>query len=390
MSETGYTYSISGDFPSGINNTNLRNEINDSPIITKTLTYITIIGSSNQVRIFFATPLSSPTETDELDTIVLNHNPTPEEDQPEQINNIQPTSATGAVQISDFTFGNQIFQPFTTGSIENCTINASNNTISNISNANIQASANIEASKIADGSISNSEFQNLNNLTSPAVGTTQAQTLTNKTLTTPIISQISNIGTITLPTSTTTLVGTATTDTLTNKTIDASNNTITNISNTNISTSASITPSKINFAYFDAYNTASQTPIPTTPTFLAINFDVQRQNVGFTHTLGTSAITINTTGTYYVIARCTNQGDNTRSETQCRLTLDTGSGFAEVAGTIGSMYHRNTASNQNSATINCILTLSSTNQIRLETTETNGGVLATLPQGCAITILRIS
>jgi hypothetical protein len=48
---------------------------------------------------------------------------------------------------------------------------------------------------------------------------TGSQTLTNKTLTTPIISAISNTGTLTLPTSTDTLVGRATTDTLTNKTI---------------------------------------------------------------------------------------------------------------------------------------------------------------------------
>ena len=53
------------------------------------------------------------------------------------------------------------------------------------------------------------------------VGTTDSQTLTNKTLTTPIISSISNTGTLTLPTSTDTLIGRATTDTLTNKTITA-------------------------------------------------------------------------------------------------------------------------------------------------------------------------
>ena len=46
-----------------------------------------------------------------------------------------------------------------------------------------------------------------------------SQILTNKTLTTPIISSISNTGTLTLPTSTDTLVGRATTDTLTNKTL---------------------------------------------------------------------------------------------------------------------------------------------------------------------------
>lgn len=48
---------------------------------------------------------------------------------------------------------------------------------------------------------------------------TGTQTLTNKTLTTPVISTITNTGTLTLPTSTDTLVGRATTDTLTNKTL---------------------------------------------------------------------------------------------------------------------------------------------------------------------------
>lgn len=48
---------------------------------------------------------------------------------------------------------------------------------------------------------------------------TGAQTLTNKTLTAPVISSIVNTGTLTLPTSTDTLVGKATTDTLTNKTL---------------------------------------------------------------------------------------------------------------------------------------------------------------------------
>lgn len=57
--------------------------------------------------------------------------------------------------------------------------------------------------------------------TTTAVGTDTTQTLTNKTLTTPIISSISNTGTLTLPTSTDTLVGRDTTDTLTNKTLTA-------------------------------------------------------------------------------------------------------------------------------------------------------------------------
>lgn len=51
------------------------------------------------------------------------------------------------------------------------------------------------------------------------VGTTDAQPLTNKTLTAPVIGTIVNTGTLTLPTSTDTLVGRDTTDTLSNKTL---------------------------------------------------------------------------------------------------------------------------------------------------------------------------
>lgn len=57
--------------------------------------------------------------------------------------------------------------------------------------------------------------------TTTLVGRTTTDTLTNKTLTAPVISTIVNTGTLTLPTSTDTLVGRATTDTLTNKTLTA-------------------------------------------------------------------------------------------------------------------------------------------------------------------------
>lgn len=52
-----------------------------------------------------------------------------------------------------------------TQTLTNKSIDADNNTITNIDNADIKASAGIDASKIADGSVSNAEFQRLDGLT---------------------------------------------------------------------------------------------------------------------------------------------------------------------------------------------------------------------------------
>ena len=127
-------------------------------------------------------------------------------------------------------------------SIENTTT-ASNSVVSSINSS----TGGVDASKIADGSVSNTEFQLLDGVTSAIVGISDSQTLTNKTLTdasTFIVDNTDdtkklkfelstitpgNTRTITVPDANTTIVGTDATQTLTNKTIDASSNTITNI-----------------------------------------------------------------------------------------------------------------------------------------------------------------
>lgn len=153
----------------------------------------------------------------------------------------------------------------TTQTITNKTIDALNNTLLNISNSHIASSAAIDASKIANGAVSNTEFQYLSSLASAAVGVSDTQTLTNKTLTSPIltapqindssadhqyvfaVSELSADRTVSLPllAANDTFVFGVHAQTLTNKTIDADNNTITNIANAEIKAGAAIDAAKI-------------------------------------------------------------------------------------------------------------------------------------------------
>jgi hypothetical protein len=147
------------------------------------------------------------------------------------------------------------------------TISADDNTLSGIAASSFvlsNASGNIDggaAQKVIPAGVvvGTSDTQTLTNktLTSPVianivntgtltlptstdtlVGRATTDTLTNKTLTAPVIGTIVNTGTLTLPTATDTLVGRATTDTLTNKTISGANNTISNIGNGSLTNSS--------------------------------------------------------------------------------------------------------------------------------------------------------
>ena len=112
---------------------------------------------------------------------------------------------------------------------------------------------------------------------SSVVTLTGTQTLTNKTLTAPVISTIVNTGTLTLPTSTDTLVGRATTDTLTNKTLTSPNFGLTNWTIGTLTTNPVINFDANDYLTYDrssnAFNTliGSSTITSVSATGLAVN-----------------------------------------------------------------------------------------------------------------------
>jgi hypothetical protein len=92
-------------------------------------------------------PLSSPTLTEQGD--------------------VGYNSTIDKVQVRGSSATRVLVEENSSATLTNKTIDADQNTITNIENADIKAGAAIDAAKIADGSVSNAEFQRLDGVTSP-------------------------------------------------------------------------------------------------------------------------------------------------------------------------------------------------------------------------------
>lgn len=206
---------------------------------------------------------------------------------------------------------------------------------------------------LSDTQVTNLNASFLRGKTPPSgtiVGTTDTQTLTNKTLTSPIINGVSfsssgitltgstsgttNLqasavasGVLTLPAATTTLVGRNTTDTLTNKTIAAGSNTITGLTNTNLSGSAGITNANL------ANSTISGVALGSTLnalTFGSYLTSTGTYNGSTARTVSVAGTSVNTTNT--LVARNDN-GDFTAGTINASTFNATTSDAFRISGT---------------------------------------------------------
>ena len=210
--------------------------------------------------------------------------------------------------------------------------------------------------------------------TKTLVTTVDTQTLTNKTLTTPVISSISNTGTLTLPTSTDTLVGRATTDTLTNKTLTTP--IISSISNTGTITLPTTTDTLVGRATTDTLTNKTL----TTPVISSI------LNTG-TLTLPTSTDTIVGRATTDTLTNKTLTSPSistpaiTGQITASTSIIDVGSGqiYKDASGNVGigtSSPSRQLSVSGNTATFGITSTAAGGNTIAIDPATTANGGLA--------------
>lgn len=143
--------------------------------------------------------------------------------------------------------------------------------------------------------------------------------------------------------------------------------------------------------YFDAYDSAGATDVTTGFTDIPLGTE-RTKTTDFTHTVPSAEVTVNTTETYLVHMSVSldEVGGNSRSESEIRLMIDTGSGFTVVPGSVARIYNRNNSQGAGTASRSFALDLNAGDVLKMQASRVSGGgTIETLAGGSALVIARV-
>ena len=149
---------------------------------------------------------------------------------------------------------------------------------------------------------------------------------------------------------------------------------------------ASVAPLKI----FHAYDAVGN--IDITSGWTDITFDTEvKKDEDYSHANDSAEITIQRSDWYlvsYYIS--TNETSSGRAQSVAKLQKDTGSGYADIPGTIGVMYNRTTAQGGTNASVSITHQFSAGDKIKLVAQRDSGAeTIVTVPNSCGILINSI-
>ncbi len=138
--------------------------------------------------------------------------------------------------------------------------------------------------------------------------------------------------------------------------------------------------------YFDAYDNTGGTSV--TATWADIPLDTEREETGFNHTGSSADVIVDNNGTYVLTGRVSAfMTGTTRENIYIRFMRDTGGGYAEIDGSIGYGYTRNTATPYGTATSTLLMDLNSGDKVKIQIRSDDGtATLATVADASGLTI----
>lgn len=142
--------------------------------------------------------------------------------------------------------------------------------------------------------------------------------------------------------------------------------------------------------FFDAYDTTGGTAVAGT--WVDVPLDAERiKDDIYTHANPSPEVTVSEADKYIITARVTTaMTSGSRSQSQLRIMLDTGSGFNEVPGTLARMYNRTTAQGEATGTVVIATTLSAGDKLKVQVQRVSGSAaLNLLADGSSLTVLRV-